>query len=104
MVVTVTLMGPAAVGAVVIETVSCVSVAAVTLPTAPLSNVTALLPGVSSKPSPLMINWVALAARLARLAVTLGTTVATFTAEPLFSFVVATIAVRSPASSGGVVN
>lgn len=103
-VVTVTESGPAAVGAVVILTVNCVSDAAETVPAAPLVNVTVLLAAVSSKPSPLIMIVVALAARFARLAVTLGTTVATCTAEPLFSVLVATIAVSDPASSGGVVN
>lgn len=76
-VVTVTESGPAAVGAVVMSTVNCVSDAAETVPAAPLVNVTVLLAAVSSKPSPLMMIEVALAARFARLAVTLGTTVAT---------------------------
>lgn len=87
-----------------ILTVSEVSVADVTVPAAPLVKVSTLLPAVSSKPSPLIVIVDALAARFERLAVTLGTTVATCTAEPLFSVSVATIAVREPASSGAVEN
>jgi hypothetical protein len=76
-VVTVTDRAPAAVGGVVMLTVSCVSVAAVTVPAAPLVKVRILLPAVSSKPSPLIVMVDAFAARFAKLAVTLGTTVAT---------------------------
>ena len=49
-VVTTILSGPAVVGPVVSDTVSCVAVAAETVPAAPLLNVTKLLPAVASKP------------------------------------------------------
>ena len=58
-------------------TVSEVAVAAVTVPTAPSLKTTVLLPAVGSKPKPLMVSVVALAARLAVLLVTTGVTVAT---------------------------
>ncbi len=60
-------------------TVSEVAVAAVTVPTAPSLKATVLLAAVVSKPKPLMVIVVALAARLAVLLVTTGVTVATCT-------------------------
>ena len=74
-----------AVGFVENVTVSEVAVAAVTVPTAPSLKTTVLLPGVVSKPEPLMVIVVALAARLAVLTVTAGATVATCTAAPLLT-------------------
>ena len=56
---------PTAVGSVENVTVSEVAVAAVTVPTAPSLKVTVLLPAVGSKPKPLIVSVVALAARLA---------------------------------------
>ena len=50
---------PAAIGAVEMETVKLVSVAAVTVPTTPLLNETMLLPAVVSKPKPLILRLVA---------------------------------------------
>src|ERR1700719_2132466 len=75
---------PAVVGLVEKVTVSEVAVAAVTAPTAPLLKTIVLLPGVVSKPEPLIVTMAALAARLAVLLVTVGvptadTTVATCT-------------------------
>ncbi len=53
-------------------TVSEVAVAAVTVPIAPSLKMTVLLPGVESKPKPLMVIEAALAARLVALLVTTG--------------------------------
>jgi hypothetical protein len=63
---------PPAVGLVEKVTVSCVAEAAVTVPMAPLSNVTELLAAVSSNPKPSMVIVVALAARFAVLLVIVG--------------------------------
>ena len=63
---------PAVAGLVENVTVSDVAVAAVTVPTAPLLKAIVLLPAVVSKPEPLMVTVVALAARLAVLLVTVG--------------------------------
>lgn len=54
-----------------------VAVADVTVPTAPLLNVTLLLEAVELKPKPWITMLEALAARLAELVVTTGVTVAT---------------------------
>ena len=53
-----------AIGLVEIATVSDVSVESVTVPTAPLLNVTLLLAAVVSKPVPAMVRVVRFAARL----------------------------------------
>ena len=95
---------PAVVGLVENVTVSEVAVAAVTVPTAPSLKVTVLLAAVGSKPKPLMVSVVALAARLAVLLVTTGVTVATCTAAPLLTRSVVTTAVRLPAVVGLVEN
>ena len=104
LVVTTAVSGPASVGPVDKVTVNAVPVAELTVPTAPLLNTTVLFEAVVSNPVPLIVKVVALAARLEVLEVTTGTTVATWTAVPLFSVVVETIAVRTPASMGGVEN
>ena len=104
LVVTTAVIDPAAVGLVVRDTVNRCAVALVTVPTDPLTKATVLLPAVASKPVPLILSVAALAARFAKLAVTMGTTVATWTAAPLFSVAVVTIAVRIPAALGGVTN
>lgn len=58
-------MVPPAVGAVVMSTVKLVSVAAETVPIAPLSNKTTLFAGVvESKPNPLIVKLVALNPRV----------------------------------------
>lgn len=75
--VTIAVKLPAAVGLVENVTVKLVAVEAVTVPTAPLLRVTALLPGVVSNPNPLMATVVASAAKVAVLAVTTGVTFAT---------------------------
>ena len=58
-------------GAVLKVTVNCVAVAAVTVPV-PLLNATVLFAGVVLKPVPVIINVVALDARLAVFDVTEG--------------------------------
>jgi hypothetical protein len=68
---------PAAVGFVVKVTVRDVAEADVTVPSAPLLNVTVLLAAIESNPNPLMVTDVALAATVAELLVTTGKTVAT---------------------------
>ena len=75
---------------------SDVAVAEVTVPTAPLLKATVLLPGVVSKPAPLMVIVVAVIGRLAVLLVTPGVTEATCTAEPLETPLVVTTAVKLP--------
>jgi hypothetical protein len=68
---------PTLVGATENVTVSDVALAAVTVPSAPLSNVTSLFASVLSKPNPAMVMVAALSARLAVLSVMTGITVAT---------------------------
>lgn len=104
LVVTIAVKLPAAVGAVEIVIVKAVAVAAVTVPAAPLLNTTVLLPGVVSKPKPLMVTVLAFAVKLAELLVTTGTTVATCTAEPLPIVALVTTAVRLPTAVGLVEN
>ena len=76
-------------------TVRLVPVAAVTVPVTPLSKVTLSLAVVVSKPKPVIVKLVALAARLALLAVTTGATVATCTALPLLTPSTVTLAFRA---------
>jgi hypothetical protein len=68
---------PAAAGLVVKVTVSDVAVAAVTVPTAPLLNVTVFFEATGSNPVPEIVSVEALAARLAVFDVMTGVTVAT---------------------------
>lgn len=68
---------PAVVGLVEKVTVNEVAVAAVTVPTAPLLNVTELLAAVKSKPVPLIVIVLASAASPDALLVTTGRVVAT---------------------------
>jgi len=94
---------PAVFGPVVMLTVRAVAVAEVTVPTAPLLNSTVLFEAVvASKPNPLMVNVVALAARFAVLLVATGLTVATCTAAPLARLLEVTTAVRLPVVVGFV--
>ena len=95
---------PAAVGLVENVTVSEVAVAAVTVPTAPLLNDDRLWAAVVSKPKPLMVtssrwrpDWPCCWSRP-------GVTVATWTAVPLLTPSVVTMAVRLPAVVGLVEN
>ncbi len=89
-----------AVGFVEKVTVSALAVADVTVPTAPLLNVTVLLAAVISNPKPLMVNVDSSAARLALLLVTPPVTVATCNALPLENELVVTMAVRFPNEVG----
>lgn len=100
---TVAVRSPTEVGLVVKVTVSEESEAAVTVPMAPRSNVTVLLPSVVSKPNPLITIVVAFAAKVAELLVTTGMTVATEVAAPLETPLVVTTTVKSLADVGGVV-
>jgi hypothetical protein len=87
---------PTAVGGVENVTVSDVAVAAVTVPAAPLLNVTLLFPAVVLNPKPRICTVVALKAKLFTRAVTTGITVATCIADPLLCEFVVTTAVRLP--------
>lgn len=100
--VTTAVSDPAAVGLVENLTVRVVGVAAVTLPTAPLVNVTKLSPAVVSKPKPWIVTVLALAARFVVLLVTTGMTAATCTGDPLPTVFVVTTAVKAPAEVGFV--
>ena len=75
-VVTTTVRLPAVVGFVENVTVSDVAVAAVTVPTAPLSKVTMLFAATVLKPKPVIVTVDALAANDVVAAVTAGATVA----------------------------
>ena len=101
-VVTITVKLPAVVGAVVSVTVSSVSVAAVTVPAAPLLNTTVLLAAVVSNPDPVIVMEDAFAGRSSLLLVTTGAIRATCTAVPLLMVLVVTTAVRIPAAVGFV--
>ncbi len=102
--VTLAVMLPTVVGLVENVTVRDVVEAEVTVPTAPLLNVTVLSSGVALKPNPLMTSVVASAARLAVLTVTTGLTVATCTGAPLLAPLVVTTTVKLSADAGLVVN
>jgi hypothetical protein len=96
LVVTTAVNVPAAVGFVENVTVSAVKVAAVTVPTAPLLNVTVLFAAVVSNPAPLIVIVLALAAKFAVLLVITKVTLATGTALPLLTPLVVTVAVKLP--------
>lgn len=81
-------------------TVSAVFDALVTVPTAPLLNVTKLSSAVELKPKPLIVTVEAFAARSAVLLVTTGFTVATVTGAPLLALLEVTTTVKSPAAAG----
>ena len=83
MVVTTAVSAPTLVGCVESVTVNEVAVAALTAPTAPLLNTTLLLPGVVSKPVPVIVTEVSVTLRLVVAAVTIGAILATWTAAPL---------------------
>ena len=102
-IVTIAVKLPADVGLVENVTVSDVAVAAVTVPTAPLLNVTALLAAVVLKPVPAIVTVEAFAAKLVVAVVTVGVNRATCTAVPLLAPLVVTTAVKLPAE-GTVVN
>ena len=83
MVETTAVSAPTLVGCVESVTVNEVAVAALTVPTAPLLKTTLLLPGVVSKPVPLIVTDVSVTLRLVVTAVTVGAILATWTAVPL---------------------
>lgn len=91
--VTIAVNVPPAAGFVEKVTVRLVAVADVTVPTAPLLNVTVFWAAVVEKPNPLMVTVVASAATAVVALVTTGTTVATCTAAPLLIELVLTTAV-----------
>ncbi len=97
--VTLSVMLPTVVGKVEKVTVIVVAVEAVTVPTAPLLSVTTLSSGVTLKPKPVTDSVVALAARLAVLAVMTGFTVATCTGAPLLALFVVTTTVKLSADA-----
>ena len=99
-VVTTAVKVPALVGVVPKVTVSAVLLALVTVPTAPSLKVTALFAAVGSKPKPLMVTVVALAARLVVLEVTTGVMVATCTGVPLLTPLLVMEAFKIPAMTG----
>lgn len=95
---------PASVGLVPNVTVSDVAEADVTVPVAPSSSVTTLCAATGSKPNPLMITVLALAAiKPVEFAVIAGITVATCTALPLLIVSVLTVDDNVPAMVGSVV-
>lgn len=104
LVVTIAVKGPADVGFVVKVTTSEVAVAEVTVPTAPLLNVTVLFAAVVLKPAPLIVMVFAFARSAVVATVTAGLTVAICFAAPLFREFVVTIAVRLPRAAGFVEN
>ena len=92
-----------AMGLVEIETVSDVGVESVTVPTAPLLNVTTLLAVVVSKPEPAIVSVVRLAAKLVVAVVITGFSDATWTANPFETSFEVTTAVRIPAVGAVVI-
>lgn len=100
LVVTIAFKLPAA-GAELKFTANSVEVADTTVPVAPESNTTVLLPAVVSKPTPTIKICDAFALSIEpELAVTTGDTPATCTAVPLLIVLVATEALSCPASVG----
>lgn len=100
LVVTEAVKEPALAGLVPKVTVREVLEAAETVPVALLLKVTTLFTAVESKPKPLMVTVVALAARLVVEEVTTGATVATCLAVPLLPPKDVTTAVRLPTAAG----
>ena len=104
-VVTMAVKGPAVAGSVVKVMERLVAVAVLTVPTAPLLNVTVLFAAEVSKPIPLMVSVFVFAEMLFEVsAVTTGTMFAISTAAPLDSELDSTTAVSDPAAVGFVVN
>lgn len=103
-VVTMAVKGPAVSGKVVNVTERLVAVAELTVPTAPLLNVTVLFAAVVSKPIPLMVRVFVLALMLFEVsAATTGTMFAISIAAPLDREFDTTTAVSEPAAVGFVV-
>lgn len=98
--VTLAVILPTVSGLVENVTVSAVLDALVTVPTAPLLNVTRLSSAVELKPKPLIVTVEAFAAKSAVLLVMTGLTVATFTGAPLLALFEVTTTVKSPAAAG----
>jgi hypothetical protein len=97
--------GPAVAGSVEKVTERLVAVAVLTVPIAPLLNVTVLFAAVVSKPIPLIVRVFVFAVMLFAVSVvTTGTMFAISTAAPLDSEFDTTTAVSDPASVGFVVN
>lgn len=94
---------PATVGLVENVTVRLVVVAPVTVPTAPLLNVTELFAATELKPTPLITTVFAVIDWAVVDGLTVGTIVATWTAAPLVRLLVVTMAVRLPTLVGRVV-
>ena len=94
---------PEVVGVVESVMVNNVDVAVVTVPTAPRLRTIVLFAAIGSKPTPLIVNEVALAARTVVPLETIGRMEATCTAVPLTMLFVVTMAVRFPADVGAVV-
>lgn len=93
---------PTAAGFTEKVTVSEVAVAEVTVPEAPLLNVTEFCAAVREKPNPLITTVFALKLIPVVLLVTTGITVATCTALPLATLLVVTTAVKLPTDVGRV--
>lgn len=105
LVVTMAVNGPAVAGSVEKVTERLVAVAVLTVPIAPLLNVTVLFAAVVSKPIPLIVRVFVFAVMLFAVSVvTTGTMFAISTAAPLDSEFETTTAVSDPASVGFVVN
>lgn len=94
---------PAIVGLVEKVTVRLVVVAPVTVPTAPLLNVTELFAATELKPTPLITKVFAVIDWAVVDGLTVGTIVATWTAAPFVRLLVVTMAVRLPTLVGRVV-
>ena len=104
-VVTIAVNDPAVAGNVVNVMERLVDVAELTVPTAPLLNVTVLFAAIVSKPIPLMVRVLVLALMSFKVsAVTTGTMLAISTAAPLDRVFDSTTAVSEPAAVGFVVN
>ena len=103
-VVTIAVILPSTFGRVESVTVRLVSVAVVTVPTAPLLSTTVFRFATGSKPKPLMVKVVAVILSPVVLPVTTGTTFATLIAAPLDRLFVVTTAVRLPLAIGFVLS
>ena len=65
-------MGPLLLGGVIKETINCVEVAELTIPTAPRFNVTVLFAASGIKFVPVMVSVVPLVVKIAEVGVTVG--------------------------------
>ena len=71
-IVTTAVRGPLLLGGVIRETINCVEVAELTIPTAPLLNATVLFAATGIKLVPLMVNVVVVVVKFAGFKVTVG--------------------------------